>query len=99
MVIKCDLNCNIGCIRQNNEDIILLGDELFRDKAQASNFETGENARFAAIVADGMGGHNGGEIASEYAVTFFCDFVLDLDSGLRADEVTERLKDWTKIAH
>ena len=27
------------------------------------------------IVADGMGGHNGGEIASQSAVTYFCDYI------------------------
>ena len=99
MLILSDLNCDIGCVRQNNEDIILLGGELFRDRKQTLNFEIGEKARFAAIVADGMGGHNGGEIASEEASQFFCDFVLNLDDGLTAEEVTEKIKNWTEIAH
>ena len=99
MLIKSDLNCDIGCVRQNNEDIVLLGGELFRDKSQTLSFEIAENARFAAIVADGMGGHNGGEIASEYAATFFSDFVMGLDSGLTEKEVTEKIKNWATIAH
>ncbi len=99
MLIKSDLNCDIGCVRQNNEDIVLLGGELFRDKAQGCDFEIDDTTRFAAIVADGMGGHNGGEVASEFATQFFCDFVLNLPDGLSAEELTEQIKEWTEKAH
>ncbi|MDR1756112.1 MAG: protein phosphatase 2C domain-containing protein [Culturomica sp.] len=99
MLIKSDLNCDIGCVRQNNEDIILLGGELFRDKAQLSDFEIDEEARFAAIVADGMGGHNGGEVASEFAAQFFSDFVFNLSPGLSPEELAIKIKNWTETVH
>ncbi len=99
MLLKSDLNCDIGCVRPNNEDIILLGGELFRDKTQQLDFEIDEKARFAAIVADGMGGHNGGEIASEYAAQFFCDFTLNLPDGLSPEQTVEKIKNWTGTAH
>lgn len=99
MLIKSDLNCNIGCVRQNNEDMILLGGELFRDKTQTLDFDIDVNTRFAAIVADGMGGYEGGEIASEDVAQFFCDFTLNLDSGLSTEEMTEKIENWAKTAH
>ncbi|GHT34459.1 serine/threonine phosphatase stp [Bacteroidia bacterium] len=99
MQIKTDLNCNIGCVRQNNEDIILLGDELFRDKAQKIDVELTENARYAAVVCDGMGGHNGGEYASEMAAQLFSDYILDLPAALTVEELTDLLKKWAENAH
>ena len=99
MFIKSDLNCNIGSVRPNNEDIILFGGELFRDQTQILDFEIEEKSRFAVAIADGMGGHSGGDIASEYAAQFFCDFVSELPDDLSAEEITEKIKDWTQIAH
>ena len=99
MFIKSDLNCNIGSVRPNNEDIILFGSELFRDQTQTLDFEIAEKSRFAVIVADGMGGRNGGEVASEYAAQFFCDFVSELPDDLSVEEITEKIKGWTEIAH
>jgi len=99
MFIKSDLNCNIGRVRPNNEDIILVGGELFRDQTQTLNLEIVEKSRFAVIVADGMGGHSGGEIASEYAAQFFCDFVSELPSDLSAEEITQKIEGWALVAH
>ena len=99
MLLKINLNSNVGCVRQKNEDIILLGSELFRDNTHAEDIELGDNVRFAIIVADGMGGHSGGEIASEYAVQYFCDFVQELPAGLGVEELSEELKTWTAKAH
>ena len=99
MFIKSDLNCDIGSVRPNNEDIILFGNELFRDQTQTLDFEITKNSRFAVIVADGMGGSNGGEIASEYAAQFFCDFVSELPDDLSVEKITEEIKRWTQMAH
>jgi len=99
MFIKSDLNCNIGSVRPNNEDIILLGGELFRDQAQTLDFEIVEKSRFAVAVADGIGGHSGGEIASEYAAQFFGDFISELPDDLSAEEITEKIKEWAQVAH
>jgi protein phosphatase len=99
MLLKTDLNCNIGCIRQNNEDMILLAGEQFRDRAQKLDFVPADNARIAAIVADGMGGHNGGEYASEMATLLFDDFIQELPGSLNSQEVTAHLKQWCENTH
>lgn len=99
MLIKSDLNCDIGCVRQNNEDMILLGEELFRDKAHTLDINVTKESRFAAIVADGMGGYNSGEIASEFGLTTFRCFVHSLPEGLSVEEITEKIKEWAQTTH
>ena len=99
MLLKTDINCDIGRIRQNNEDIILLDGNLFRDNAKKHVFELSEKPRFAAVVADGMGGHNGGEVASEIAAQRFDDFLLHLPGGLNEEELTGQIKQWVTETH
>ena len=99
MILKTDLSCDIGCVRQNNEDIILLNGDLFRNKSQKRVFELSAKARFSAIVADGMGGHNGGEYASEIAAQKFDEFLLNLPGGLGEADITLQLKNWAEETH
>lgn len=99
MLLKSEINSDIGCVRANNEDMILFGGEFFRDRSAKQIFELSDTSRFAAIVADGMGGHNGGEFASEIALRCFDDFILDLPEGLDEGEIASSLKRWTDETH
>lgn len=56
-----------GKVRSNNEDMILVNDEFIRDRAYKTELKN-TGPPFLIAVADGMGGHNGGEIASEYVL-------------------------------
>ena len=98
-LIKMDAVCDIGLVRQNNEDMILVGGEQLRDAATRQTLELSDTARFAAIVADGIGGHNGGEFASEIATKRFDDFMLMLPRGLSEPQLVEALKQWTADTH
>ena len=53
---------DVGKVRANNEDVIYVNNEGL---GCLSNL---------FVVADGMGGHNAGEIASKRAVSAFCEF-------------------------
>ena len=54
----------IGCVRSNNEDMVLAYDKLIRSDVYSTEFDSETIDRFAIAVADGMGGHNAGEVAS-----------------------------------
>lgn len=99
MLLKSEIYCDIGCVRTNNEDMILVGGEFFRDKSAKQIFELSDTARFAAIVADGMGGHNGGEFASKITLRLFDDFLLELPEGLDDNGIVASLKKWTEKTH
>jgi PPM family protein phosphatase len=58
-VLDADMLSDVGCVRQNNED----AGRIFRD------FNGNGSNRILVVVADGMGGHNAGEVASATAVT------------------------------
>lgn len=99
MLIKTDLICDIGCVRLNNEDMILLDGELYRDTSTENNYELTDNVRFMAVVADGMGGHNGGEVASEAVLKSFNDFLYNLPSSLSEIELVSQIKHWAQTAN
>ena len=71
MILQCQVASDVGCVRTNNEDIALLAGGLYRDAVDRFVAELQPNSRFVAIVADGMGGYEGGEIASEMAAKSF----------------------------
>jgi PPM family protein phosphatase len=55
---------DIGCMRENNEDAIYF------DSPEPS--EKHSDKDYLLLIADGMGGHNGGEVASKLAVDHVC---------------------------
>lgn len=80
--IRVSLNSDVGCIRSNNEDIILILGETYRDCSDDFVVSVNDKGRFVAALADGMGGHNAGEIASEMAVKAFDSFIINLPENL-----------------
>jgi PPM family protein phosphatase len=77
---------DIGCVRSNNEDMILVVDQLIRDSNCETEFTTGTKNCWIA-VADGMGGHNAGEIASEFVLREMAAFVDTIPANMTTDEL------------
>lgn len=86
MSMRLDIFCtsDIGCIRQGNQDMAAAGLNLVRDSQTDFMHEIHEGDNFMLLVADGMGGHQHGEMASSHAL-----------EELRA-AIFDRNRDWSR---
>ncbi len=76
------LRTHIGLVRKNNED---------------SCFATEKHGCLFAVVADGMGGHSGGEVASRIVIDTAVQFLEDSDiSDFNTDSIKKLLSDANK---
>ncbi len=70
MIINVDSISNVGLVRKNNEDYIFDGARFIRDDKHSFSLSVDFNkTKIMFAVADGMGGHNAGELASEILLT------------------------------
>ena len=99
MILQCQVASDVGCVRTNNEDIALLAGGLYRDAVDKFVAELQPHSRFVAIVADVMGGYEGGEIASEMAAKSFDAFFTGLPAGLSVDRLVAQVKTWVTEIH
>jgi protein phosphatase len=74
---------DVGCVREQNEDTFLIADLGRSLEVRETSLAVPEAARRIAgpkgtlmMVADGMGGHGGGEVASAVAVDTIAQFAL-----------------------
>lgn len=84
----------VGCVRSNNEDMVLAYDRLIRSDIYATEWMTENLDRFVVAIADGMGGHAAGEVASEDTLANLQFYINDLPRGLASGELEEMLVSW-----
>jgi protein phosphatase len=89
--------CDVGCKKPNNEDLLLLGDEIFRDGSRQKEF--GIDKRLVIAVADGIGGLDKGEAASELALTRLQDILSKIPDDLSNEELQEVFNVYTQETH
>ena len=82
-----------GKVREDNQDHFYIGQIGRFSRILATSLPPGElpermeQANHVAVVADGMGGHKGGEVASRTAIIVFFHLLFDTtDWVLRVDE-------------
>ncbi len=86
----------VGCIRDNNEDMLLIGDVFLRDNEMKTDMSVKDSDRLLFALADGMGGHNCGEIASSDVLHNLQYFYNDIPVGLNTSTFNELFYEWLK---
>ena len=85
---------NIGCVRHQNEDMILVGNHFVRDDVFNTRVDLTNQDRYIVAVADGMGGHNRGDIASSDVLHNLQFYYNDLPAGFGPGEFNELVVEW-----
>jgi len=86
--------CHIGSVRQNNEDMVLVGDQFLRNTDSTEETNLLQNGRYLVALADGMGGHNKGEVASSEVLTNLHYYFYDLPAELSVTDFNEAIFEW-----
>ena len=86
-------------VRRNNEDMILAYDKYIRSDIYQTVLAPDNLDRFVVAVADGMGGHNAGEVASEMVMQNLKFYFNDLPKGMTSGELEEAMNDWLQSIH
>lgn len=85
---------HVGCVRNNNEDMACVVGKLIRDgEVKGETVISEEHPLTAFAVADGMGGYEGGEVASEIVCRSFNSFIK---KGLPKEDsdIIKAIKQW-----
>lgn len=85
---------NVGCVRENNEDMILVNRCFVRNNDWSGEVNLGGRERYIIALADGMGGHKGGEVASSDVLVNLDYFFNDMPSDLSVADFNEAIYEW-----
>ena len=83
-----------GRVRSQNEDMVLVDNRFIREDTYKTQIVLGREDRMMIAVADGMGGHNRGDIASNDALRNLHYFFYDIPSCLNVNDFNEAMAGW-----
>ncbi len=90
--------CDMGNVRTNNEDIILIGDSFIFNKNSNMLIDMEKEKTYWAAVADGMGGYAAGEIASRMTVDFYKNKFMEIkeEPDMDVNSLKIMITKWTE---
>ena len=94
IVLDISAASRIGCVRSQNEDMILVDNQFIREDSYRTQFVLGREDRLLIAVADGMGGHNRGDVASSDTLRNLQFFFYDIPLNLSAGDFNEAIVGW-----
>ena len=83
-----------GRVRSQNEDMVLVDNQFIREDTYQTQIVLGREDRMMIAVADGMGGHNRGDIASNDTLRNLHYFFYDIPSCLNVNDFNEAMAGW-----
>lgn len=84
----------VGSVRHNNEDMVLVDSRFIRNDQYWTMADTSERDRYLVALADGMGGHSSGEVASSDTLHNLQYYFGDLPSNLSVEHFNEAIFEW-----
>ena len=96
MICKIESLSDKGKVRSNNEDHIMIPNEVFTDGERTVEIE---NNIIGVAVADGMGGHKGGEVASKMVLESLAVFLKSLVLKEGAATFRKEIDTWLEGIH
>lgn len=94
ITIQMTAASKVGCVRSQNEDMVLVGNHFVRNDGFSARADLTNSDRYIVAVADGMGGHNRGDVASSDALHNLQFFFHDLPTGLTPSAINEMFIGW-----
>ena len=92
--LQITASSNVGLVRTNNEDMILVRNKYIRDEDYSTGIDMSVCDRLAVCVADGMGGYEAGEVASQEVLSSLHFFLSDMPEKLSDEEFNDAIVDW-----
>jgi protein phosphatase len=89
----------VGNVRSNNEDMVLAFDRFIRSDIYQTVLAPDNLDRFVIGVADGMGGHNAGEVASEQVMQNLKFYYNDMPKGMTSADFELAMNNWLQSIH
>jgi protein phosphatase len=74
--------------------MLLVGEWFVRNSKMSTHIDTSATDRYLTALADGMGGHNSGEVASSDVLHNLQFFFGDIPAGLKPGEFNEAIYEW-----
>jgi PPM family protein phosphatase len=92
MDLKGRAYCHKGLVRSTNEDHLLINHQIINDGMFNFDVKDGESSIFA--VADGLGGHNAGEVASRMILENLKQWFEQMNHSVKFEEFAENIGEW-----
>lgn len=94
MILNVNAISDRGTVREDNEDLVTLGGIMLRDGKYSGEVEFTGTPAYYLLIADGMGGHDKGELASFMTLEHLrdCFSMGDMEVESFADDITRSVR-------